>query len=291
MRPGPRHWIAAALISAAGHAGLVAWAGTAPEQASLEASSGQRADVWGMPFESIADTAEIVEAGEAEARPVENLETTETPDERQVAEERTTTDVDEVNAETADTPDVTETATASPRETAEEIVTAVLPEVHGAEAVTAEDVTVPLPRPRPADVPRRTSPPEPRKAAPRPAPIQQQAAVPAGERAGSNGQTRPDAGRQETTNYSGRIVAHLQRHKRYPAEAARQRLGGTATLSFTVTADGRVQGAQLAGPTGHPSLDSEALAMVQRAAPFPPIPPAIGRTDMTFTVPVRFAPR
>ena len=92
------------------------------------------------------------------------------------------------------------------------------------------------------------------------------------------------------TSYAGRVASHLQRHKRYPADTQRGQTG-TATITFTIGSDGRVRGSRLSRSSGVNTFDREVLAMLGRAAPFPPIPPAIGKSSMTFTVPIRFRPR
>ncbi len=201
-----------------------------------------------------------------------------------------------------------------------EVRTAMLTPAEVAETVEAAD-HIPLPMVRPADVPRIEAPPEP--ARPKPAaqtppkqtaskptqvqPTRQQpaaatrqtgsttgtraSAAPAGEQVGSGGKRVADGGRALLSSYAGRVAAHLQRYKRYPGEAARQRLAGTAIVTFTLGSDGRVRATKLARGSGQSMFDQEVLAMVQRASPFPPIPTDAGRSSYTFTVPVHFKPR
>lgn len=213
-----------------------------------------------------------------------------------------------------------ETATSEPAE----VRTAMLTPAADADAIAARD-PVPVPMERPADVPRNeaaparakqsavpATPSAARHAQPRPGETQsanranrQESAVlqpgtrsaalasaaPAGEQIGSGGTRAADGGRAVLSSYAGRVAAHLQRYKRYPDEAARQRLAGTAVVTFTLGADGRVRASKLARASGQAVFDQEVLAMVQRASPFPPIPAESGRSDYTFTVPVHFKPR
>jgi len=97
-----------------------------------------------------------------------------------------------------------------------------------------------------------------------------------------------DAGWSNRSNYAGKIVAHLQRYKNYPREAADKHLTGTATLTFSISADGRLQSVSLRGSSGTVILDQAALATVRRASPFPAIPSEAGVASMTFTVPLRY---
>ena len=207
-------------------------------------------------------------------------------------------------AVTATTPSVEAT------EPVEEVRVATLAPASEVEAIEATNITVPVPPVRPEDVPRVkapppapdksvTSPKQPKpatKSAPKaatPAPSSNSTrttAAPAGEQAGSSGQQSAAAGRSLVTSYAGRVASHLQRHKRYPADTKRDD-SGTATITFTIGADGRVRGSRLSRSSGVNSFDREVVAMVSRAAPFPPIPPAIGKSSMTFTVPIKFRPR
>jgi len=89
-------------------------------------------------------------------------------------------------------------------------------------------------------------------------------------------------------NWRGTLLAHLNRAKRYPAEARLRREEGTVRLSFTIDRTGRVVGYQIVGSSGSAALDREALAMIQRASPLPaPLPEVVG-ARISLTVPVRF---
>jgi protein TonB len=88
----------------------------------------------------------------------------------------------------------------------------------------------------------------------------------------------------ELAAYNRRVAAHLQGFR--PAPIAGQQ--GVSRLSFTLGRNGQVLSSRLAGASGHPALDSEALAMVRRAQPFPPIPPDLKQASISFTVPIAF---
>lgn len=96
------------------------------------------------------------------------------------------------------------------------------------------------------------------------------------------------AGNAAVSNYPGKVRSRLSRAIRYPSEAKRERLRGTALVRFTVSQSGNVSGVSLARSAGSPVLDKAALATVSRAAPFPKIPEGSGRNSWTFTVPVSF---
>jgi protein TonB len=110
-------------------------------------------------------------------------------------------------------------------------------------------------------------------------------------RAGSTGRADPAAGRAAFASFEARVLSHLARHKRYPDAARRQDLRGRVAVTFSLDAGGQVISVGLAGSSGHPILDQEALAMMRRASPFPSIPPESGRTTVGFTAPVLYETR
>jgi protein TonB len=111
---------------------------------------------------------------------------------------------------------------------------------------------------------------------------------PVGQVAGRGGSRSDTEGQADISSYLGLVVAHLRRFKRYPAEAQAANVQGTARITFRVGAKGEVLATCIVASSGAKLLDEEAVAMVARAGPFPPIPPDLRRTSMTFTVPVRF---
>jgi len=97
-----------------------------------------------------------------------------------------------------------------------------------------------------------------------------------------------DGGVKATSNYKGKVASKLRRAKRYPREARRKNLEGTARVAFTITRSGAVSGIRLARSSGHALLDRAALEMVRRAAPMPKFPSEITVARMSLQVPVRF---
>ena len=89
-------------------------------------------------------------------------------------------------------------------------------------------------------------------------------------------------------DWRARIVAHLQRNKRFPAGV---QSAGTASVRFTIDRNGRVLSSGLLGSSGVSTLDAEAVAMIGRSNPFPPAPTDIRGGPFSFSVPVRFTQR
>lgn len=94
--------------------------------------------------------------------------------------------------------------------------------------------------------------------------------------------TEKTAGNASVTNYPGKVRSKVQR----AAKRSKGRKSGEVVVSFTVSASGSVSGVRVARSSGSPDLDKAALAAVQRAAPFPPIPD--GRKSWPFSVPIAF---
>lgn len=160
------------------------------------------------------------------------------------------------------------------------------------EMVTAklENVEVPLPTvrpepPKPQVKKQRQQRPKKQQAAPSrdatraQARVQQEARQVAAPQANHGGSTVSPA------RWQSRLMAHLERRKRYPAEARRQRKEGVAQVRFTIDGSGNVQSVALTRSSGVAELDQEVVAMVRRASPVPAPPPGVNRT---IVVPVRF---
>lgn len=93
------------------------------------------------------------------------------------------------------------------------------------------------------------------------------------------------AGNAAVSNYPGKIVGKLRRALRYPAGTDQR---GEAQVRFTVSRSGSVNGIRIVRSSGSPVLDEAAVATVRRAAPFPEIPAAAGRSSWAFTIPLAF---
>jgi protein TonB len=89
--------------------------------------------------------------------------------------------------------------------------------------------------------------------------------------------------------WKSQIVARLEEHKRYPEEARLRRDQGVVQVFFALDREGRLIESRVVRPSGVRVLDEEALALLQRAAPFPLPPPEVpGENRVDLTVPIRF---
>lgn len=88
--------------------------------------------------------------------------------------------------------------------------------------------------------------------------------------------------------WKGQLLRHLEKHKRYPADAQRSRIEGVAYVLFTMTRDGRVLNARVERSTGNAVLDREGLDLLTRAEPLPPLPQDQPGETLRLVVPVQF---
>jgi protein TonB len=88
--------------------------------------------------------------------------------------------------------------------------------------------------------------------------------------------------------WQSRLMAHLERRKKYPSAARSRGERGTVYVRFRIDDGGNVLSASLARSSGFPELDAEVLSLVRRASPVPAPPAGVSRT---ITAPVRFTVR
>lgn len=103
--------------------------------------------------------------------------------------------------------------------------------------------------------------------------------------AGRSGKTSA-AGNAAVSNYPGKVAAKLRRAMRSLSRSTISKARRDVRVSFTVSASGGLNGVGIASSSGSPDLDQAALAIVRRAAPFPPIPADAGRSSWSFTLPL-----
>ena len=138
-----------------------------------------------------------------------------------------------------------------------------------------EHVISPLPAitlpPSPPAKPADPAPPQPETAAPRTAP------APPAPQVSSNA---PDT-------WEGRVLARLEKFRRYPGAARSARQQGVVYIRFRINRDGRVLSSSLLRSSGFPALDQAALETLRRADPLPRIP-ADRPDEIELSVPVEF---
>jgi len=105
----------------------------------------------------------------------------------------------------------------------------------------------------------------------------------------ANAAAAPAASTQQALSlWQAQLLAHLQRYRRYPRQAERQRQQGVSYVRFAVDRQGRISQPQIERASGYRLLDEETLATVRRASPVPPPPPDVSGNPVEVVVPVSF---
>jgi len=89
-------------------------------------------------------------------------------------------------------------------------------------------------------------------------------------------------------SWEAKLLAHLEKFRRYPASAKARREQGVAYIRFTMDKQGKLISAQLSRSSGSQRLDKAALATIRRAAPFPKPPQDLPGDRIEITAPVEF---
>lgn len=171
------------------------------------------------------------------------------------------------------------------------------PSLQSIEPTETQTPVTPPPVPRPLSQ-RPPDQPKPRETAPQTKP-QTPRTAPAPATAGNGGHSQADStasaggaqsrqsnngsgGEAEVARYPSLVIGKLRNAMRRGGDR------GEMIVRFTVGTGGDLQGVSVARSSGNPTVDAAGTALVQRAAPFPPIPPAASRSSWTFDVPLAF---
>jgi protein TonB len=107
-----------------------------------------------------------------------------------------------------------------------------------------------------------------------------------GPRAVAPAQGTGESARRVRVTWQKELVAHLDRHKRYPSE--RSQKSAEILVSFALDRMGHVLSTTIVKGSGDAAFDQAALAMVRRSDPVPPPPPLVADEGLNFTLPVIF---
>lgn len=89
-------------------------------------------------------------------------------------------------------------------------------------------------------------------------------------------------------SWEARVLAALERKKRYPGDAQREGQEDVVFVKIAVDRAGRVISSQIRKSHGYSLLDSEVMSLVQRASPLPAPPKEVSGNPVTLLVPVEF---
>ena len=111
-------------------------------------------------------------------------------------------------------------------------------------------------------------------------------AIPEGPRSISPSQGTGETARRARVTWQKELIAHLDKHKRYPAE--RSQKSAEIVVSFALDRMGHVLSTSIVKGSGDAAFDQAALAMVRRSDPVPQPPPLVADEGLNFTLPVIF---
>ncbi len=84
--------------------------------------------------------------------------------------------------------------------------------------------------------------------------------------------------------YQGQLFKAIAKRK----IVTRTKKSGTVTLEFFVSPEGELVEHKIVKSSGSTKLDEAAVASLERAAPFPPLPESLGAEPHKFTIPFRY---
>ena len=128
----------------------------------------------------------------------------------------------------------------------------------------------------------------PRPAAPARQAVQARPDPPAGSAAVAGEQGSPNERARAEGAYLAELQRAIKRQQRYPEAARHRGTVGTATLTFVLQADGRIDRVQVSRSAGDTELDQAAVEAIKRLGRFKPIPLVLGREGWTLRIPIRF---
>jgi len=99
----------------------------------------------------------------------------------------------------------------------------------------------------------------------------------------------PNGSGEGRDSFLGRLLAQLNRFKQYPRTARQAHIEGVVMLHFVMDAQGKVISYEIARSSGRPILDTEALALIQRAQPLPALPADFPTRTLDAIVPIEFS--
>jgi protein TonB len=114
--------------------------------------------------------------------------------------------------------------------------------------------------------------------------LEQQVVVPVEAKVAAS-EVKEGGNASATKAYDGKMFAHLNR------KMVRPRIGGRVgrvVVRFTISPTGEVIERAVAESSGVPGIDEAALASIDRASPFPPVPAEVATGPIVRTVPIRY---
>jgi protein TonB len=111
-------------------------------------------------------------------------------------------------------------------------------------------------------------------------------AIPQATRSVAPAQGTGESAQRLRATWQKQLIAHLDRHKRYPAERVQK--SAEIVVGFVLDRLGHVLSTSIVKGSGDAAFDEAALSMIRRSDPVPQPPPAVADEGLNFTLPVIF---
>jgi len=111
-------------------------------------------------------------------------------------------------------------------------------------------------------------------------------AIPEGKRSVAPAHGTGESAQRLRATWQKQLIAHLDRHKRYPAERVQK--SAEIVVGFVLDRLGHVLSTSIVKGSGDTAFDEAALSMIRRSDPVPQPPPAVADEGLNFTLPVIF---
>jgi protein TonB len=95
-----------------------------------------------------------------------------------------------------------------------------------------------------------------------------------------------ESARRARVTWQKELMAHLDKHKRYPAEHTQK--GAEILVTFALDRMGHVLSTSIIKGSGDKAFDEAALAMIRHSDPVPQPPPLVADEGLNFTLPIIF---
>lgn len=94
--------------------------------------------------------------------------------------------------------------------------------------------------------------------------------------------------KQSETNYIEYVKRTLNRNKTYPTRAVRYKEEGNVMITFQILKTGALTELRIKSSSGFPSLDRQAMQIVEKSSPFKHFPPNLSQNLLSIEVPMEF---
>jgi protein TonB len=98
-----------------------------------------------------------------------------------------------------------------------------------------------------------------------------------------------EGARAGRASWESELAAHIRRYATYSANGSRE--SGTVRVGVSIDRNGRLLSRRLAGSSGSPVLDSAAMAVIERAQPYPRFPAGMSQAQIALTIPLHLRPQ